>query len=243
MENPFKFTWDIYTSQFEKILLIILFTTLPMLILHSFATNFIYAITPTSSPLYSYADIYYGMITLLFYLYAQVPYIRYIYNEHLGVDHNLRNSFYHFLVNGFTVFLFACIVSILSTIGFALYLIPGLIILTLVMPIPYISIFDEKSVWKSYREGIRLGRKNFFKIIMIVIGLGSVELLFGIFVTFQLFNITSSFAAQIVTQIALNLLIFPFIIMLLTSSILKWREEQEVLNFNSEETGANELAE
>ncbi|WP_138919082.1 hypothetical protein [Ornithinibacillus scapharcae] len=201
-----------------------------------------YAITPTSSQLYTYADIYYAMITLLFYLYAQVPYIRYIYNEHIGIENNLRNTIYQFLVNGFTVFLFSCIISIIATIGFALFLLPGLILFTIVFPIPYISVFDEKSVWKSYREGIRIGKKYFFKIILVIIGIGSIELLFGILVTFQLFNITSSFAAQIVTQMVLNLLVFPFIVMLMSSNILKWREEQEVLNFGNEEEAKDEMA-
>ncbi|ALX47193.1 hypothetical protein [Lentibacillus amyloliquefaciens] len=235
MEKPLKYTWEIYTGAFEKILVLMLTTTLPLLIVHSFVTNYIYAITPSYSNVYSFADIYYGLITLLFYLYAQVPYIRFVYNEYKGIENNMRNTFYHFLVNGFTVFVFACIVSLLSTIGFMFFVLPGLIFLALVFPIPYISIFDEKSVWKSLKEGFRIGKKNFFKIMLIVMFAGLAELLFGIFVTYQLFNITSSFAAQMITQMTLNMIIYPFIIMLMTSYILKWREALETLEVKVQE--------
>ncbi|MBP1971438.1 uncharacterized membrane protein YhaH (DUF805 family) [Virgibacillus natechei] len=107
--------------------------------------------------------------------------------------------------------------------------------LALVFPIPYLSIFDEKSVWKSFKEGLRIGKKKFWKIALILVITGSIEFLFGIFVTIQLFDITSSYAAQIITQMALNLLIFPFIIILLSSYMIKWRESLEVLEIEDKE--------
>ncbi|WP_246570149.1 hypothetical protein [Lentibacillus saliphilus] len=145
----------------------------------------------------------------------------------------MRNTVYSFIENGFTVFVFACIVSVLSTIGFMMFVLPGLILLALVFPIPYISIFDSKPVWQSYKEGLRIGKKNVGKIILIIFLAGSAELLFGIFVSYQLFNITSSFAAQLITQMTLNMIVFPFMIILITSYILKWRENLETLEVNA----------
>lgn len=57
----------------------------------------------------------------------------------------------------------------------------------------------------------------------------------GLFITAQVFNITNSFAAQLITQIVLNLVYYPFIVMLLSSCMIKWREEQEVLETSEEE--------
>ncbi|MFC4558651.1 hypothetical protein ACFO3D_10565 [Virgibacillus kekensis] len=235
MIKPLKFTWEIYTGKFEKLLVIMLLTTLPLLIVHSLVTNYVYAITPNLIGVYSVADIYYGFLTLLLYLFAQIPYISFVLAEYEGNEHSLKHALYIFIINGFTIFLFSCIVSLISTIGFMLFVVPGLILLSLVFPIPYISIFDEKSVWKSFKEGFRLGKKHFFKLLLIVFISGMAELIFGIFVTAQLFNITSSYAAQIITQIVLNLLFYPFIIILLTSYMIKWREKQEVLEVNVEE--------
>jgi hypothetical protein len=229
MESPLRNTWEIFTGRFEKILILMLFTTLPLLVVHSLATNYIYAITPNLNPSYSFGDIYYALITILLFLYAQVPYIRFIYNEHNDVENSLRDAIFQFAANGFTVFLFATIISILSTLGFALFILPGFIILTLTLPIPYISIFDKKSVWKSFREGARIGKKKFFKIFILIFFTGLLELVTGLIFTIQLFNITNSFAAQMVTQMVINLIYFPFVVMLLASYMIKWREEQIVL--------------
>lgn len=67
MTNPLRYTWQLYTGKFEKILVLMLTTTLPLLMLHSFTTNYIYAITPSLDPVYSFADIYYGQLTILIY--------------------------------------------------------------------------------------------------------------------------------------------------------------------------------
>ncbi len=96
MEKPLKYTWDVYTGKFEKILVLMLTTTLPLLMVHSFVTNYIYAITPSDLTVYSVADIYYGLITLLLYLYAQFPISVSFITNIQGVENNLRNSVYHF---------------------------------------------------------------------------------------------------------------------------------------------------
>lgn len=229
MNSPFRNTWEIYTGRFERILLFMLLTTLPILLLHSFATNYINAITPRIDPLYSFADIYYGLITILLFIFAQFPYIRFVYNEYHDNEKSFREAIYQFIVNGFTIFVFASIISILSIIGFSLFIIPGLILLALTIPIPYISIFDKKSVWKAYKEGIRLGKKHFLKLFLLIAFTGLLEMFVGIFLTGQVYNITNSFAAQLITQILLNLIFFPFIVILLSSFIIKWREEQDIL--------------
>ncbi|GAB3047744.1 YciC family protein [Virgibacillus ainsalahensis] len=234
MDNPLRYTWKLYTGKFEKIFVLMLITTLPLLMLHSFVTNYVYTITPSFDPVYSFADIYYALLTILFYVFAQIPYIRFVYNEFKGHDHSLRNAIYQFLVSGFTIFLFSAIISIVSAIGFMFLVIPGLVLLALFFPIPYISIFDEKSIWKAYKEGVRLGKKYFFKIFLLLVITGTIEAVIGLFVVAQIYTITDSFAAQILTQMTLNLIIFPFVIMYITSSVIKWREEQEVLEIGEE---------
>lgn len=235
MDKPFGFAWNLYTKQFEKFLILMLCTTLPMLLLHSFITNFIYLVTPPEGTLFGVADIYYGLITIIFFLYAQFPYIRFVYNEYEGHDHSLRNALFQFIVNGFTVFVFACIVGLLSTIGFMLFALPGMIFLSLVFPIAYISIFEEKSIWKAYREGIRIGKKNFFKIMLLLFIGGILEMVIGLVITYSLINVTQSYAAQVITQIVLNLIFFPFLISVLTAWMIKWKDAQRSLDIEVSE--------
>ncbi|SEP95409.1 hypothetical protein SAMN05216232_1436 [Virgibacillus subterraneus] len=236
MENPLKYTWQLYTGKFEKMFMLMITTTFPLLLLHSFVTNYIYAITPSYLVNYSYADIYYGFLTVLFFLYAQIPYIRYVYNEYVGKEDSLKDALYQFLANGFTVFIFACLLSFFSTIGFMLFLIPGLILLSIFFPVTYLSMFDEKSTWKSLKEGMRIGKKHLFKTMVLILFTGLLEAVIGVTLSAQIFNITSSYSAQIISQIALNIIVFPFVIVYLTSLIIKWRESEDVLEVDSKDT-------
>ncbi|GFZ81345.1 hypothetical protein GCM10010978_22900 [Compostibacillus humi] len=237
MRKPLQFAWEVYTKKFEKVLLLMLFTTLPLLILHNFITNYIYVVTPVTFGA-SVGDIYYGLITILLFIYGQVPYIRFLYAEYKGGEASFRDAIYHFLVNGFTVFVFACIVSILTSIGFILLILPGILFLSILFPIPYVAIFEEKSVWKSWKEGWNIGKRHFWKIAILLTLTGLLEFLLGIYVTVQIFNMTPSYAAQIITQIVINIIIYPFIVFLMAAFTIKWREALTILSVE-EERGKN----
>ncbi|GGD20295.1 hypothetical protein [Pontibacillus salipaludis] len=235
MDKPIRFTWELYTGKIEQILLLVVCTTIPLLLIHSFATNYIYAITPQLTPLYSFGDIYYALLTILLYLWAQVPFIRLAYNEYVGEEKGVGDALLQFMLQGFTVFVFAVITAVVTTIGFMLFIIPGLLLLSIAFPIPYVTMFDGKPIHKSLREGFRLGRKHLLKIFGLLTFVGFVELVVGILITLWIFNITSSFAAQMVTQMALNVIIFPFFIILMSSFMIKWREGQRVIEVESQE--------
>lgn len=105
-------------------------------------------------------------------------------------------------------------------------------------PIPYVAIFEEKSVWKSWKDGWNIGKRHFWKIAILLTLTGLLEFLLGIYVTVQLFNITPSYAAQIITQIVINIIIYPFIVFLMTAFTIKWREALTILSVE-EERGKN----
>ncbi|MBM7588264.1 hypothetical protein JOC86_004861 [Bacillus pakistanensis] len=224
MDKPLKYTFSFIAERFEKILIIILCVQLPLLILHSFITNYIYAITPNVGTIYSVADIYYALFTILFFLYAQIPFVKYTFNEFEGREDSLKNALYTFLVQGFPIFVFSCLISLFIVIGFGLFVIPGVIILSLFITAPIISIIDNKSVWKSIKEARLLFKKHFIKIILLITLWGVFEMGVGIVFNSLTLNITSSYAAVAGVQIVTNMLFYPLFIVLLTTNTMKWRE-------------------
>jgi hypothetical protein len=224
MDKPLKYTFSFIAERFEKLLIIVLCVQLPLLILHSIITNYIYAITPNVGTIYSVADIYYALFTILFFLYAQIPFVKYTFNELEGREGSLKNALYTFVVQGFPIFVFSCLISILIIIGFSFFVVPGIIILSLFITAPIISIIDNKSVWKSIKEARLLFKKHFIKIILLISLWGTVEMVIGIIVNSFILNITSSYAALAGVQILTNMLFYPLFIVLLTTSTLKWRE-------------------
>lgn len=232
MERPFKFAFSLFAGRYEKFLFLISLIQIPCIIIHLLVTNYIYAITPFTGTMYSVADIYYALITILMFLYVQIPFVKYTYNEFTGHEKPLKDSFYHFLIQGFNIFVFSCVLSIVTVIGFMLLVIPGVVILSLFITAPIIAIIDNKSVWKSLKESILIFKKNWMKIISYIVVIGLLELIVGIILNYVILNITQSYAAIIITQIFLNTLFYPFFIVLLTSSTIKWRESLNLLKVN-----------
>jgi hypothetical protein len=223
MDKPIRYTFSFIGERFEKILVIILCVQLPLLVLHSLITNYIYAVTPNVGTIYSVADIYYALFTILFFIYAQIPFVKYTFNELEGRDDSLRNALYTFVVKGFPIFLFACLISILSIIGFAFFIIPGIVILSVFITAPIIAIVDNKSVWKSIKEAGLLFKKKFIKIILLLFLWGIVEMMVGIILNGLVLNITSSYAAIAGVQMITNMIFYPIFLVLLTTYTLKWR--------------------
>ncbi len=223
MDKPIRYTFSFIGERFEKILIIILSVQLPLLLVHSVITNYIYAITPNVGTIYSVADIYYALFTVLFFLYAQIPFVKYTFNELEGREHALRNALYTFAVKGFPIFVFACVISILAILGFALFIIPGIIIMAIFITAPILAIVDNQSVWKSTKEARILFKKKFVKIIVLLLIWGLVEMAVGMLLNSFILNITTSYAALAGVQMVTNMIFYPVFIVLLTSYTLKWR--------------------
>lgn len=212
-------------TNFEKLLLIIVVVQLPLLLFHSFVTNMIYAVTPNPGTVYSVADFYYAFFTLFLFLYAQVPFIKYTYNELEGRERPLRDALLTFVVKGFPFFLFAGLFGLLAVIGFSLFVIPGFVLLAVIFTAPVIAVIDEKSIWKSLKESTLLFKKNFMKILLLIFIWGCIELFLGIALNQVVLNVTRSYAAIISVQMLMNMLFYPVFVVLLTISTIHWRRD------------------
>lgn len=234
MDKPISFAFTLFTGKYEKFLLIAFLVQIPLLIVHSFATNYIHAVTPANGSIFTVADIFYAYITILLLLYAMIPFIKYTANEFEGRENPLKNSFYTFAVQGFNIFIFAVLTSFLTVFGFMFFIIPGLVILALLISAPVIAVIDEKSVWKSIKESIQIFKKHVLKLFLFISLLGLIELILGIALNFLLVTITTSYAAIVITQIFLNTIFFPVFVVVLTSLIIKWREGLNSLEVKEE---------
>ncbi|MBS4210374.1 hypothetical protein [Bacillus sp. FJAT-50079] len=235
MDKPISFAFSLFTGKYEKFLLMIFIVQVPILMFHSFLTNFIYAITPSAGGLFSVADIYYSLITLFMFLYVQIPFVKFTVNENEGREKPLKNAFYIFVIQGFNLFVFITILSFVTVIGFIFYMIPGIILLSVFITAPIIALIDEKSVWKSVKESMQIFRKHHIKIILFISLFGLTELIIGTLLNYAILSITTSYAAILIAQIFLNTIFFPVFVVILTCFVLKWREGLSSLHVHKNE--------
>ncbi|MBS4179492.1 hypothetical protein [Lederbergia citrea] len=232
MDKPVSFAFSLFAGKYEKFLIIVFLVQIPFLLIHSFITNYIYAITPTFGSLFSIADIYYAFITLLLLLFVLIPFVKFTINEYQGNENSLKTAFYSFAVQGFNIFVFSVLLALAAVIGFMFFFIPGLIILAAFISAPIIALNDEKSVWKSVRESLQIFKKHFLGLIFCILLFSLLELGIGVFLNFIILSITPSYAAIMITQIFLNTIFFPIFIVVLTSLTIKWRENLSSLRLD-----------
>lgn len=236
MDKPVSYAFSLFLRKYERFLLIAFLVQLPLLMLHSFVTNYIYTATPSNGTAFSVADIYYAFITMLLLFYAMIPFVKYTVNEYEGNENPLKDAFYTLGVQGFQIFVYSAALSLLTVMGFMVFILPGIVVMAMFVSAPIISLMDGKSVWKSTKESVRIFKKHYLKLIMLITGLSLFEFLIGIALNFFIITITSSYLAIVFTQIFLNIIFFPVFAVMLTCLVKKWRDGLNSLDVDGRKT-------
>lgn len=225
MDHPFKEAFQFYTKKIEYMFLFAFAVVLPVLIFHSFVMNYVYAVTPVINGATPGADLLYGLLTMILLTVAQVPIIRFVYSEQEGQERSVRDAFHCVALTGFSVFLFAVLYGILTVAGTFLFILPGVFIMLFLFLTPYLSAIDGRPTRKVWKEAFRIGKRHFFTLLFILLGIGLTEMIISIFSQQLIFSVTSSYGAQLFSQILLNMIFFPFMVVVVTMYVIKWRSD------------------
>jgi hypothetical protein len=229
MIQSFKDAFQLYTGKFEGVFLLSLTIVLPLLIINWLISNVVYffVFNDFTSAL---ADFYYIFLTFLIYMVAQIPFIQLVKTYSETGEYRLKNIYYVFITTTFSVFLFSIVYSFLITIGSLLFIIPGLIMMVFFFAAPHEAILENKSVWKSLQTASTFAKKKFLPLLMIILSISLVEIIIGWISMYVIYSITTSLLAQILIQMFLNLIIFPFLSIWVTYYFISWKEQNQLSN-------------
>jgi hypothetical protein len=219
-------SWSIYTKKFEGVLLLSLSILFPLLLINWFVLNgvYLFVFNDFTSAL---ADFYYVFLTFIFLVIAQIPFIQFVklYEEEGEIRY--RNIYYVFITNAFSLFVFGICLSLITSVGVMLFIIPGFIVLILLFSCPYEAILENRSVWKSVKTSVTFAKKKFFPLLLIIITISLAEMVIAWVSMYLIYSITSSLLAQVMVQMLLNLLIFPFLAIWITYFFMDWKREYQ----------------
>jgi hypothetical protein len=223
MISSFKNTWTLYTKKFEGVIFLSLTILLPLLLMNWFLLNIVYAFVfnDFTSGL---ADFYYVFLTVIFLVLAQIPFIQFVSLYECYSEVRYKNIFFVFITNAFSLFVFAICLSFLTSVGVILFIIPGIIVLVFLFGAPYEAILENKSVWKSIKTSTKFAKKKFFPLLFVIFIVSLTELIIGWISMYLIYSITTSLLAQVMVQMLLNLLIFPFLAIWITYFYKEWKE-------------------
>lgn len=227
MIDSFKQSIRLYTRKFEGVTLLSLTVLFPLLIINWYILNVVYAFVfnDFTSAL---ADFYYILLTFIFLVLAQIPFIRFVQMYEEEGEIRYKDIYRVFIINAFSLFLFGIILSLLTSVGALFFIIPGLIVLTFFFTAPYEAILERKSVWKSVKTSIQFAKKKFFPLLIIILLVSFTELIIGGISTYLIYSISSSLLAQILVQMLLNIVIFPFLVIWVTYYFRDWKAANQL---------------
>lgn len=212
-----------YFGRFETIFLISITILLPILICHSFVTNTIYMFV-FDKPTEIAGDFYYSLVSFQTFIFSLSPFILLFREEYYVGEIKYKKVYIDFIIRAFQMFIFSILFSFIVAIGLFFFIVPGVILCILLIGIPFTSLIQDKSIWKSFRTAYRFGKQNFFKLLSIILIVSLLEMLISFFSQFLVYQITTLAIAQILVQMVINILLFPILAMWLSKFYIRWLE-------------------
>ena len=217
-----KASFHFYSRNVEYLMLLSFSILLPLLVVHLVVTNVVYRLYQ-GTPFTFYGDITNSFFMLLIFVIAQLPFIRYVWNDLEGEEKKLGPAYLTSLEQGLPVFGFALIYVLATMIGSALFILPGLAILVLLFLTPYVSVIKQKPVRKSWREALRWGKKKFFPLLGLILFISIAEWLISFVSMNGISLITKNYGAIVGSQLLISVLSFPFLVIYTTLTFQKWQ--------------------
>lgn len=159
---------------------------------------------------------------------AQVPFIQFVNQYEKESEIKYKKIYYIFITNAFSLFIFGICLSLLTSIGTILFILPGLIVLVFLFGAPYEAILENKAIWKSIKPSTNFAKKRFFSLLFVIIIVSLTELIIGWISMYLIYSITTSLLAQIMVQMLLNLLIVPLLVIWVTYFYKEWKEKYQL---------------
>ncbi|GIP41191.1 hypothetical protein J31TS4_44710 [Paenibacillus sp. J31TS4] len=214
----------VYRSQFLSVILLSFTIVFPLLLFHSVLSNFVYA-TTSNLESSAFGDFTNAFLTLLFLVVGQLPFIQYTLSDRSGSEQPLKDSYSTFLYRGFSVYVFGLLYCLIVLTGMVALIVPGIILLVLLFLTPYISVVKEMPLRRAWRFALRFGRKYFFKLLALIALTGIIELLIELVAMIGMSYVTSEYLVILLSQILLNVFLFPLVVIVITTHVLEWKEK------------------
>ncbi len=207
--------FSLYKRQFGKIMAVSLLLIFPMEMIYLFLSNYI-------AKLYGFLnlDLFYvwfvGFFNLIFLTLFQIPFIYLAYKDGIGEEYTIGEIMAFTLENALPIYAIGIIYAILVSLGLAVFIIPGILILIYLFPFPYVAVIEKEFWWAGLKSAIRFAQKNFFGLLGIVLTLQLIEWLVGFGLAFISNFYIHHFGFAALSQIVLNMLFVPFFTFVVT---------------------------
>lgn len=130
----------------------------------------------------------------------------------------------------FFVYIISIPISILTTVGFLLLIIPGLVLLIFSMGIPLVKMVEDVSLKAVLKKSMAFGKENFMHVCGLLLLFAAVDFVATYLFSYLAIVLTGQMAVTNWVLMILNMFLFPLFVIAVSKQYLEWNGEADLVS-------------
>lgn len=219
----------LYKKNFWRILLVGITIILPVQIIYTILVNYVsLPFILFNIPLWP--TIFQSVFMLISVFVLLIPLISIVVQDMRANEVKVGQLYLDTLKYAFFVYMISIPVSILTTVGLLLLIIPGLVLLVLFIGIPFAKVIEDDKLKATLKKSIAFGKENFLHICSLLL-LFAVADFIGTYLFSLMAIVTTGLMA--ITNWAImifNMLLLPLFVFALGKQYMIWNGEADLIH-------------
>lgn len=219
----------LYKRNFLRILLVGLTVILPIQVIYTIVVNYVsLPFVFLNIPLWP--TIFQSVFMLMSIFMILIPLVSIVIQETRTNKVKIGKIYLDMLRYAFFIYMVSIPISIFTTAGFLLLIIPGLALLIFTMGIPFIKIAEDAPVKTVLKKSFSFGKENFIYICGLLILFAAVDFIFAYLFTYLAIVLTGQMAVTNWALMLLNMFVLPLFVFTLSKLYLDWSGETDAIH-------------
>lgn len=161
-----------------------------------------------------------------------IPFVSLVIQDTRNNKVKTGNLYLDMLRYSFFVYMISIPISIFTTVGFLLLIIPGLVFLVFSMGIPLVKMGEDASLKSVIKKSISFGKENFMYLCGFLLLFAAIDFIGTYLFSYLAIVLTGQMAVTNWALMILNMFLFPLFVFVLAKQYLEWSGEAELLHEN-----------
>lgn len=216
----------LYKQQFLRLLLIGVTVILPIQVIYTFTINYIAGpFKLFGIPLWT--SFFQSVFMLMSIFIMILPIISIVVQDTRQEKVKIGSIYGDFIKNAFFIYMISIPFAIVTTLGFLLFIIPGIFLLVLFMGIPFVKAIDDDPFKVVIKQAYLFGKQNFMLLSGLLITFAIVDFVLSYLFSFIAIVFTEQMAIVNWTLLLINMFLIPLYIITVTKIYLSWNGEAD----------------
>jgi hypothetical protein len=223
-----KDSLSLYKRNILRILLIGITVILPIQVIYTILVNyvslpFIYFNIPI------WPSIFQSVFMIISIFVMIIPLISMVIQDTRFNKVKIGKLYLDMLRYAFFVYIISIPISIFTTAGFFLLIIPGLVLLIFTMGIPLVKMIEDDSFKGIMKKSIAFGKENFISLCGLLLLFAAVDFIGTYLFSYLSIVLTGQMAVTNWSLMILNLFLLPLFVFTISKQYMEWNGEAELL--------------